>query len=194
VSGAGTGRDALRADAVRVLTGWRAPDAEAAARRRRFLELLAASPGAVNRDHPGAHLTASTLVVDAAAERVLLCLHRRVGAWLQLGGHLEEGDASLRQAALREATEESGIAGLVIGADPIHLDVHAVTCAGGPSLHYDVRYAVLAPPGAVEAVSAESAALGWFAPDSLPTPLGDATDVLVAPALAWARTWVRTQT
>jgi 8-oxo-dGTP pyrophosphatase MutT (NUDIX family) len=188
VTGAHTGLDALHADAVGVLTAWRAPDAAGEAQRRRFLDLLAASPGAVHRDHPGAHLTASALVVDAAAERVLLCLHRRVGAWLQLGGHLEEGDGSLRAAALREATEESGIAGLVVGADPIHLDVHAVTCAGGPSLHYDVRYAVLAPAGAVEAVSAESAALGWFAPDALPTPLGDATEVLVAPALTWART------
>ena len=47
-------------------------------------------------------------------------------------------------------------------------------------MHYDVRFAALAPPGAVGRISAESRELAWFAPDALPAPLGDATDRLVA--------------
>jgi hypothetical protein len=50
-----------------------------------------------------------------------------------------------------------------------------------------VRFAAIAPPGAVERISAESRDLGWFAPDALPTPLANATEQLVAPALAIAR-------
>jgi hypothetical protein len=62
-----------------------------------------------------------------------------------------------------------------------------VVCSGGPSLHYDVRFAAVAPPDAVESVSAESAALGWFAPDALPEPLAHAVQPLIEPAVAHAR-------
>jgi 8-oxo-dGTP pyrophosphatase MutT (NUDIX family) len=167
-------------DAVRVLERWAGPGHE------EFLTFLKANPGGVRRDHPGGHLTASALVVDATGERVLLCLHGRIHRWVQLGGHCEDGDGTLAAAALREATEESGIDGLLLSDEPIALDVHPVNCAYGPSLHYDVRYAAIAPPGAVEAISAESRDLRWFSPDALPSPLASATEPLVPLALRWA--------
>lgn len=176
----------LHADAVRLLLGWRPGTPGAGPARQRFLDLLDTQPRATCRDNPAAHLTASALVVNAALDRVLLCLHGRIHRWVQLGGHIEEGDASVADAARREATEESGIDGLRLHPEPIDLDIHPVTCRYGPCLHYDVRFAALAPPGAVEMLSAESRALGWFAPDALPTPLATATDRLVRPALAAA--------
>ncbi len=177
----------LHTDAVRVLTDWNPPDAEQAELRARFLDLLRAEPGAVRAEHPGAHVTASVLVVDADSDHVLLCLHGRMHRWVQLGGHLEPEDASLVAAGLREATEESGITGLLMHPVPIHLDVHPVNCRYGPADHYDIRFAAIAPAGAVEQVSEESTALAWFAPDALPQPLASATEPLVAPALAIAR-------
>jgi 8-oxo-dGTP pyrophosphatase MutT (NUDIX family) len=174
----------LRADATQLLVGWRAPSPDQEAIRLRFVDLLAAEPGAARNDNPGAHLTASALIVNASRDRVLLCLHGRFNFWVQVGGHCEPGDATLADVALREAREESGLDGLVLLPEPIDLDVHAVHCAAGQSLHYDVRFAMLAPPGAMESVSAESHALGWFAPDALPHPLAGSVDRLVAPAIA----------
>ena len=79
---------------------------------------------------PG-HLTASALVLSADRSATLLTLHPRVGQWLQLGGHCEPGDPTLLAAALREATEESGIEGLEIDPVPVRLDVHAPDLLAG---------------------------------------------------------------
>jgi 8-oxo-dGTP pyrophosphatase MutT (NUDIX family) len=180
---------ALHADVQAVVSSWSPPGPAAADARNRTLTLLRDGPVAMTRAHRPGHVTASTVVVDAAADRILLCLHARIGRWVQLGGHCEPSDQTLAAAALREATEESGIAGLVLNPVPIGIDIHTVAdCSStGRSVHYDVRYAALAPPGAVERISAESHALGWFRPDRLPEPLAHATAPLVAPALAAAQ-------
>ncbi|GIF19204.1 8-oxo-dGTP pyrophosphatase MutT (NUDIX family) [Actinoplanes tereljensis] len=176
-------------DAVRVLTGWRATTEDGDLARKRVLELLTAGPVAMTRAHRPGHVTASALVVDPDG-RLLLCLHGRLGKWMQLGGHCEPTDRTLAEAALREATEESGIPGLSLDPDPIDVDVHEVRCgpADGqpatPSVHYDVRFLLRSPAGATEQISAESAALGWFAPDALPSPLASATARQIPPALS----------
>ncbi|GGO02537.1 NUDIX hydrolase [Micromonospora parathelypteridis] len=176
----------LHADATALLEDWQPTSPEAASARERTLTLLGAGPIALSRQHRPGHITASTLVLDATGTRVLLCLHAKFARWVQLGGHCEPVDQTLVDAALREATEESGIAGLRIDPVPIDIDVHEVLCQGG-SRHYDVRFAVLAPPGAVEQVSDEAEELGWFPPDQLPEPLAGGTAQLVAPALAALR-------
>ncbi|GIM89265.1 NUDIX hydrolase [Paractinoplanes toevensis] len=180
---------ALYDDAVRVLGAWRATTEEGDLARKRALELLTAGPVAMTRAHRPGHITASALVVDPDG-RVLLCLHGRLGKWMQLGGHCEPGDDTLAAAALREATEESGIPGLRLDPDPIDVDVHEVRCGGAegtpatPSVHYDVRFLVHSPAGATEQISEESSALGWFTPDALPSPLALATARQIPPALS----------
>jgi ADP-ribose pyrophosphatase YjhB (NUDIX family) len=179
-------------DAVAVLNGWEATSAEADVARKQTLELLAAGPAAMTRAHRAGHVTASALVVGAD-RRVLLCLHGRLQMWMQLGGHCEPSDVSLAAAALREATEESGIAGLTLDPDPIDVDIHPVRCAPAdgqpaePSFHYDVRFLIHAPAGAREQISDESAALAWFTGDDLPSPLAPSTARQIAPALGRLR-------
>ena len=175
--------DALHADATALLTGWQPTSPTAATARDRTLALLGAGPVALSRAHRPGHLTASALLLSADGERALLCLHAKFSKWVQLGGHCEPEDATLAGAALRETTEESGIAGLRIDPDPIDIDIHPVACQGG-SFHYDVRFAVVAPAGAVEQLSDEAIALGWFPLDELPAPLAGGTEQLVAPARA----------
>jgi len=116
---------------------------------------------------PG-HLTGSALVVDAARERVLLLLHRKLGRWLQPGGHAD-GDHELAGVALKEATEETGIVGLRVLVPAVDLDVHAVDHGDelGEHLHLDLRFVVEAPPGAVEKGNHESLALRWVRWDDI---------------------------
>jgi len=103
----------------------------------RFLD---ARPDACLRSCVPGHITASAVVLDHAGEHTLLTLHPRVGLWVQLGGHCEPSDTTLRGAALRETTEESGIDGLSISPMPVFLDVHPVICSlGVPTRHLDVQ-------------------------------------------------------
>lgn len=153
------------------LAAWEPDDEAQRALKFGFLAFLDARPDdACARECVPGHLTASALVLDAAGERTLLTLHKRFHRWVQLGGHCEPGDPDLRAAALREATEESGIEGLTISAEPLHLDVHPVLCSlGVPSRHLDVRYLVHAPAGAEPRISDESADLRWWPVAALPS-------------------------
>jgi 8-oxo-dGTP pyrophosphatase MutT (NUDIX family) len=121
-------------------------------------------------------------VLSHDRSHVLLTLHSKIKRWLQMGGHCEQGDASMRAAAGREALEESGITGLELSDAPVRLDRHRVACHGG-SWHLDVQYVATAAPGAVEVISDESLDLRWWPVDALPPDTDDALRALVTAAL-----------
>ncbi|MFF9362048.1 NUDIX hydrolase [Streptomyces griseoluteus] len=149
-------------DAVLVLKGYE----DQSELRDAYQAHLAAHPDGIWRSCDAGHLTASALVIDPEHGRVLLTLHRKLRMWLQMGGHCEPGDISMAGAALREATEESGIPGLtLLPGGPVRLDRHPIPAPC--NWHLDVQYAVLAPSGAEQAISDESLDLRWFAYDEV---------------------------
>ena len=152
-----------------LLAAWNAPTPEQAAARDRVVAFVDRYPeDAHRRSRLEGHLTASALLLDAAGERALLTLHRKLGRWLQLGGHCD-GDANLPGVALRECAEESGIEGLAIHPVPVDVDVHVIPARPEEPehLHLDTRFLVWAPPGARAVTGDESIDLRWLSPGEL---------------------------
>lgn len=174
----------LHRSAVELLAAWRPADPAQDSLRHSVLAFLDGREDACLRECVPGHITASALVLDHDGRHALLTLHPRVGRWLQLGGHCEPGDESLVAAALREATEESGIDGLTIDPVPAALHVHPVTCSlGVPTRHLDVQFVVRAPAGAEFVCSDESLDLRWWPLAEMP----DDTDYGLAQLAAAAR-------
>ena len=134
----------------------------------RFVELLGSHHDALDRTCRPGHLTASALVVEPASLRVLVLWHNKAQRWLQPGGHAD-GDGNLAHVALREATEETGIAGLRVVAPAVHLDIHEFRPPDEDAhLHFDVRYVIVAPDGAQPRHNHESSEVRWVDAAELP--------------------------
>jgi 8-oxo-dGTP pyrophosphatase MutT (NUDIX family) len=128
--------------------------------RDRTLRLLDWLPSPFDEAADPTHVTGSAIVLDGAG-RVLLHRHKRLGIWLQPGGHLDPGE-SAADAAVRETLEETGVHARPATASPppVHVDVHE-----GPRghVHLDVRYLLHADGDArLRPAAGESPAVAWF--------------------------------
>lgn len=135
-----------------------------------FVDLLGDAEDPFERTRLAGHFTASALVVSGDGARTLLTHHRKLGMWLQPGGHAD-GDRDLTRVALRETEEETGLTGVTVLPGIFDLDRHWIPeHKGVPGhWHYDVRYVVRAGDDETFAVSEESHALAWV-------PLADVAD------------------
>jgi 8-oxo-dGTP pyrophosphatase MutT (NUDIX family) len=109
------------------------------AAQERFLAELAQLSAPCDEHAGPTHVTASGIVVGRRG--TVLHRHKRLGIWMQPGGHIDPGERP-DQAALREAVEELGLAVAHPPAGPflIHLDVHDAAHA---HMHLDLRYLLL---------------------------------------------------
>lgn len=119
------------------------------------------------------HVTGSAIVVGPRG--VLLLEHKRLGIWLQPGGHIDPGETPW-EGALREAAEETGlvvrfapVSDRGVGDDGVpplvHLDVHD---GGRGHTHLDLRYLVDGGDADPSPPADESQKIGWFPwPDAI---------------------------
>lgn len=155
------------AEALAQLAAYAPADGTQGARRDDLVAFVDEHPEALVRTCRPGHLTGSALVVHADGEHVAVLHHAKLDRWLQPGGHAD-GDGNLAHVAWREATEETGAAGLVVLRPAIDIDIHEVTPPReDPHLHLDVRFVVLAPPDAALVGNEESHAVRWALPDEL---------------------------
>jgi 8-oxo-dGTP pyrophosphatase MutT (NUDIX family) len=154
------------------LAAWHPSDPAQRQLRAEYLDFLDERANtALDRDGGPTHITASCFVFNNDRTEVLLCFHRKGQFWVQLGGHIEPRDATVADAALREAREEGGIFTLTpLRAEPVDLDRHGLGDGFGRcSVHWDVGFGATAPEGAITAVSDESEDVAWWPIDALPS-------------------------
>ena len=131
----------------------------------RFEAFVASHPDCFERSCRVGHITGSAWIVNRTGERMLLTHHRKLGRWLQPGGH-SDGDPDTLEVALREAWEESGLEVRALDEAIFDLDVHVIPARGHEPAHYhyDVRFLVHAMEDRFR-VSEESCALAWVPAD-----------------------------
>lgn len=126
--------------------------------RERFLSELSALENPFLHDGQLVHVTGSGLVLGPRG--TVLHVHRKLGVWLQPGGHVDIGE-TVAEAARRETVEETGLPVRHPRSGPrlVHIDVHP-----GPSshLHLDLRYLLLSPDVEPAPAEGESQQVRWW--------------------------------
>ena len=130
-----------------------------------MLKFLNEETGYFLRNNYNGHFTGSAWIVSPDKSSILMTHHKKLGKWLQLGGHAD-GESDLLKVALREATEESGIQQFkVLSEEIFDLDIHGIPQNNSElgHLHYDVRFLIEADPtGEAVIISDESHDVTWI--------------------------------
>jgi 8-oxo-dGTP pyrophosphatase MutT (NUDIX family) len=136
-------------------------DGREARSRQQILVALGRLPCPFDEHADPVHLTGSGIVLGPRG--VLLHRHKRLGIWLQPGGHIEPGEPPW-DAARREAKEETGLELRWLSTHyppPLaHVDAHS---AAKGHTHLDLRY-LLGPVGddTPDPPLGESQEVRWF--------------------------------
>lgn len=133
----------------------------------RFLAAYDALDDPFDQERDSVHVTGSGIVVGPRG--VVLLEHKRLGIWLQPGGHIDPGETPW-EAALRECREETGLDvrfaanGHVDGFPAlVHVDVHD---GGRGHTHLDLRYLIDGGDADPAPPEGESQNIGWFTWDA----------------------------
>ena len=159
----------MQAQLIALLNAHVPADATEAAHLLKALDFVSSTADCCSRATLTGHVTASAWILSSDRQSALLTHHKKLNRWLQLGGHVDDEDASIQAAAMREAREESGIDGLqLLSAALFDVDVHPIPARENEPahFHYDLRFLFQAVNDSVS-VSDESHALAWVALNAL---------------------------
>ena len=125
--------------------------------KRQFLDALDDLDHPLDQHADPTHVTASAIVVGPRG--TVLHRHKRLGLWLQPGGHIDPGELP-EEAVLREVREETGLSVRhpAEGPNLFHVDVHPA----GAHLHLDLRYVVRGDDSDPRPGPGESPHARWF--------------------------------
>ena len=129
----------------------------------RYISFVEENRDCFNRSLTVGHVTGSAFILDSACERVLLTHHRKLGRWLQPGGHAD-GQSNVAAVGLKEAREETGLEDIIFHVPGLlDVDIHAIPARGNEAehLHYDCRFLLRSNGSDAFVVSDESNDLAW---------------------------------
>ncbi|SDZ14667.1 NUDIX hydrolase [Herbiconiux ginsengi] len=178
-------QQALYASALEAVRSVAPLDDADRATRMRVLGFFETGPSVVGRHPHPVHATASAFVFDAERRHVLLCFHKKGRFWVQPGGHLEPGDATVIDGAVREAREETGAeppndpAPTIVDVDAHRLSSRFGHCAE----HLDIGVSFTADPTASLRPNDEVEGVRWWPVDALPDDAAAGLDVRIGKIL-----------
>ena len=107
----------------------------------RFVDFVKGNSDCFDRSNVNGHVTGSAWLLSPDEKFVLLTHHKKLGRWLQLGGH-SDGQSDTLLVSQREAEEESGIKVEAIHEEIFDIDIHEIPGRlGEPAhLHFDARF------------------------------------------------------
>ncbi len=118
------------------------------------------------------HFCVSVYVFNPDTERFLLVKHKKLGKWIQPGGHIELNEDP-EEAAIRETFEETGLWVKLIGERyprendfirPLALQKNIVK----PNhIHIDIVYKAIPIKGSLNMNEKETNGLKWFSLDEI---------------------------
>ena len=129
------------------LRGYQPVDETEAGFVSRMIQLSRAETACERAHFDPGHFTASAFVLSPDRKDVVLIHHKKLGIWVQPGGHIEAGDSDLQSAARREVLEEVGLGDLELlmgdGSPLFDVDIHSIPARKTDPTHehFDVRFA-----------------------------------------------------
>lgn len=157
--------------------------------QRRMLELLQWGQDSIHRKHfePG-HFTTSAFVLTPDRSALLLILHKKLGRWLQPGGHIEASDANPQASALREVIEETGLEAqnlVSLHSGIFDLDIHPIPAHGDEPghRHFDLRFLFGLKEDVEVKVQSEVDGIGFWPLTGIRTRCEDSSIIRVATAI-----------
>ena len=153
--------------------------------QKRYIDFVKNTPTAFDRTHLAGHVTGSAWLMDTSLSRVLMTHHKKLGKWLQLGGH-SDGNSDTLEVSLREAREESGFQNIIaLSKNIMGLDIHEIPARGHEPthFHYDATFTLQVVGNEKFIVSEESHDLAWVKIEDILN--GDYEDSLKRLAQHW---------
>lgn len=133
----------LASEVLALLDAHQAADVRERGFVQRMRELARASAPFSRQSFTPGHFTASAFVLSPERDALLLIFHKKLSLWLQPGGHVEETDRTILDAARREVLEEVGLEDFEEALSPLFdVDIHDIPArkAEPAHQHFDLRF------------------------------------------------------